>query len=103
MLRRFLLVYDDILVLAFRGHLNGAPRVLTVVEMGKLRAVAETFEPLAQFVRWAEGDQYVTLSLVPVMLARCFRAVDNVDGQSTTVTEPKNALRGRMQARLGSI
>lgn len=103
MVARYVDLYDDILVLALRGRLNGAPRVLSISKMAKLRAVASTFEPLAQFVRWAEGDQYVTLSLVPVMLARCFRAGTQAPGDSQTVASLKTALNVSMRSRLGSI
>lgn len=103
MLRRFLELYDDILVLALRGLLNGGPPMVTLDEKDELTHVAKAFEPLADFVRWAEGDQYVTSSLVPVMLARCLDALQPAANDSSRVQQLKSALKTSINARLGQI
>lgn len=61
-------------------------------------------QPAAEFVRWAEGEDYISTSLVPVMLARCIDKLTIViQTDSRAVRGMKTALLDSILSRLGSI
>lgn len=104
MLSRFLDLLPPLLDLGLAGLLNGVSEALVALKSELfLTGLATALEPIASFVRLAEGESYTTLSMVPVLFARCLRALELTATDMGALKRYKNDLAGALKRRLGYL
>jgi hypothetical protein len=105
MLSVFVQLYPDVLALCLTGKLDSFDGAIpSASDVKVLRALVAALEPLAQLVRDCEGeDNYVSIALAPVLLARCMQAAAYDPEDTELVKGFKLKLRQRLRGRLGHL
>lgn len=112
MLDRFVTIYPDVLFLTLQGKLNptrggeeerDVNDFITPSELQMIRRFVEVLRPIAEFVNDIEGEKYVTLAAVPVLLLRCLRTLDDNAADDNSTKALKRRLRASLTKRLGYI
>lgn len=111
MLSSFVKLDDDFSAMALAGMLerddeDDAEAVVlpTRQQVRQVTHIVAALEPLADFVRLAEGEYYCTLAVVPVLLRRCFNIIGaNPPMTSSELRSFKRILLAKVTTRLGYI
>lgn len=105
MLEAFVSCIDDLLTMALAGHFDKFDgHFITLSEIAVIRDMTRVLAPAAKFVNDVEGEKYVTIALIPVLLKQCFDAmrIDMIN-DSSEVQHLKRNFNKRMDERLGYI
>jgi hypothetical protein len=68
-----------------------------------LERYVKVLEPLANFVRTLEGEDYLTIALLPVLYCRCFNACNDQPSDPQPVKDLKRTVRNQLDHRLGYV
>lgn len=77
--------------------------ILMPHEWARIAQFTKILEPVADFVRVCEGEQYVTMASTPVLFLRARSAMQDNVGDDNSVRELKNRLRAAWDTRLGFL
>lgn len=104
MLAVFVELYHDVLALCLSGKLDAYDGdIPSHKDVKAIRALVAAMQPVAQLVRDCEGeDNYVSIALVPVLLARCLAALVPGD-EPKKVRTFKTKLAACLEDRLGHL
>lgn len=106
LLERFVENYRAYAVMGLQHALDDLPpeSLVTPEEVRKLKALTEALEPVADFVRLAEGEKYLTPALVPVYFKRCHDELARREpGFTTDLRTFRSRLRLHLNMRLGHL
>ena len=82
---------------------KGLEETISGIVQGEARMLTAALEPIAEFVRFAEGSLYSTLCHTPVLLKRCFMALAVQPNDTSTLRRFKRLLDDKLNDRLGFI
>tara|TARA_R110002050_G_scaffold299447_1_gene465080 strand:+ start:37 stop:1167 length:1131 start_codon:yes stop_codon:yes gene_type:complete len=106
MLQRFDQLYVDYRNLALLGLFDDAEFVIpSATDMIFIRDIIDCLRPSEKFIRRLEGDKYVTISHVPILLHDCITTLEGIiDGiEVQGMVDLAKALSKSIKQRLGFI
>ena len=106
MVLRFVILYEDICIFAIGGGFNAFEdydELVTSEEWRILQALSDALHPLADFVRIAEGERYVTTSWIPPMYCHVLNCLEPSPVDDCRVARFKQELAESLKRRLGYL
>lgn len=111
MLDRFVAIYPDVLNLTLQGKLNPTNSAddreiddfITPTEFEKIRRWVSVLRPIADLVNTIEGEDYLTLSALPVLVLRCMRMLAPANDDDLDTASLKRRLHAALKRRLGYV